>query len=510
MSLIRIQVPEGLLILGPSAEFPEVLKKADDKVTRQRLLRTLTRNITAMQSLRRNWRALFHGTDPARLSDAELASGLTKAIQARKLAAVFLSARSPAVELASFSARGRYMYLTFGDTVWLIGKPGHMPPTLQRLAARQDVEKQLTEMLRRPDTRWQITSQADQILAEAIAHAPADRVVRTIGLMVGTNQLAVYAAHHPADKKQIAQAAPPPPDIAKMSVYDKVLASLKASIKYMPGEVGKAVLTMLAFEAAEFVGGLVALGLAQLVPGANAAIDGVVLAIMIGLLGWSAFSAMELLCEFVGLAVTADSPEDIEQAGRDFAALVAMIGLVKFASMKQKMIEARGAGKTATVAEAESSSSGGNRNSRAPDREARMAEPKPSETALPKRKPFHRQDLDPKWYDAESGELKWPEQYGKPGTYENTTLKPGTTLDRYGGPGGNFTSPPGTPFGERALPYDISKMPYKKYEVLREIPVEKSEIAPWFDEPGGGVQYKTEQTIQQLLDADPPFLKEIP
>lgn len=35
---------------------------------------------------------------------------------------------------------------------------------------------------------------------------------------------------------------------------------------------------------------------------------------------------------------------------------------------------------------------------------------------------------------------------------------------------------------------DFSK--YNKYVVAREMPVRKGKIAPWFDQPGGGIQYQ--------------------
>ena len=55
-------------------------------------------------------------------------------------------------------------------------------------------------------------------------------------------------------------------------------------------------------------------------------------------------------------------------------------------------------------------------------------------------------------------------------------------------------------YGARALPYDKNKMPYHRYEVLKPFPVKVGKAAWWFDEPGGAVQYKTEKTVQQLID----------
>lgn len=128
----------------------------------------------------------------------------------------------------------------------------------------------------------------------------------------------------------------------------------------------------------------------------------------------------------------------------------------------------------------------------------------------PKRLPHHRPDLDEKWYDPNTGDLKWPPDSGfEPGTKTPGTLTKGTVIDRYGGPNGNFTSPNGASFDSRALPYDPNKMPYHQYEVLRDIPVDQGKAAAWFDQPGGATQYVTKGTIQDLLDANPPYLRRV-
>jgi hypothetical protein len=43
-------------------------------------------------------------------------------------------------------------------------------------------------------------------------------------------------------------------------------------------------------------------------------------------------------------------------------------------------------------------------------------------------------------------------------------------------------------------------MDYYRYEVLKALVVRSGTIAPWFDQPGGGIQYKTEKSVQQLID----------
>lgn len=40
-----------------------------------------------------------------------------------------------------------------------------------------------------------------------------------------------------------------------------------------------------------------------------------------------------------------------------------------------------------------------------------------------------------------------------------------------------------------AVPPGTDMKPYSVFEVIEPIKVKAGEIAPWFDEPGGGIQY---------------------
>jgi hypothetical protein len=91
-------------------------------------------------------------------------------------------------------------------------------------------------------------------------------------------------------------------------------------------------------------------------------------------------------------------------------------------------------------------------------------------------------------------------------------LEAGTVIDRFGYPGGAWLSPEGTPFLERALPPDSATKPYFTYVVEdpTKLPpgwqIEQSVVAPWFDQPGGGVQFRIiapegeRPSVQTLLD----------
>ena len=92
---------------------------------------------------------------------------------------------------------------------------------------------------------------------------------------------------------------------------------------------------------------------------------------------------------------------------------------------------------------------------------------------------------------------------------ESATLKPGDVISRYGNSTGKFASPDGTPFSARSLPPDTNINNFHRYRVLRDIPVESGLVSPWFNQPGGGIQYKFSQSIQYYLSGSDPYLEEL-
>ncbi|MEC3907481.1 TNT domain-containing protein [Tamlana sp. 2201CG12-4] len=110
-----------------------------------------------------------------------------------------------------------------------------------------------------------------------------------------------------------------------------------------------------------------------------------------------------------------------------------------------------------------------------------------------------------RWTD-EAGNIKWPPNNGFKGAIQNINLPVGLRIDRYGKPTGKFTSPTGTPRGQRTLAPGTTEE-LSSYRVIQPIPAKAGEVAPWFDEVGGGTQYQFENSIQWLLDND--FLEKI-
>ena len=85
------------------------------------------------------------------------------------------------------------------------------------------------------------------------------------------------------------------------------------------------------------------------------------------------------------------------------------------------------------------------------------------------------------------------------GEYKESVILPGTRINRIGSnPTGRYFSPAGATFGEKALPPFMKLQPDSDYISLKEIPIREGLVAPWFDEPGMGIQYYTYLPMREL------------
>jgi hypothetical protein len=94
----------------------------------------------------------------------------------------------------------------------------------------------------------------------------------------------------------------------------------------------------------------------------------------------------------------------------------------------------------------------------------------------------------------------WPPNRGFDGPPTTTTLPAGARIDRYGYDGGTFVSPQGVPSPKRALAPGTTDKPYSVFEVVNPLEVKAGKIAPWFNQPGGGMQYELGKSIKELLE----------
>ncbi|MFJ8473436.1 TNT domain-containing protein [Kitasatospora sp. NPDC094011] len=81
------------------------------------------------------------------------------------------------------------------------------------------------------------------------------------------------------------------------------------------------------------------------------------------------------------------------------------------------------------------------------------------------------------------------------------TLYPNQNIDRYGSEYGAFLAPEGLPYANRAIPpQSLDGTPaagcnYHDYKVVKPFTVHAGPIAPWFNQPGWGLQYQLDATL---------------
>ena len=91
---------------------------------------------------------------------------------------------------------------------------------------------------------------------------------------------------------------------------------------------------------------------------------------------------------------------------------------------------------------------------------------------------------------------------------ETITMQPGEQFDRIRGTTGVFGAEPGTSLPQRSLPPTNPGIPLRIYEVQKPITgVLKGITAPFYNQPGGGVQYKFPSSIEKMLNDG--FIKEL-
>ncbi|KAL8991586.1 MAG: hypothetical protein Q9169_007830 [Polycauliona sp. 2 TL-2023] len=115
-------------------------------------------------------------------------------------------------------------------------------------------------------------------------------------------------------------------------------------------------------------------------------------------------------------------------------------------------------------------------------------------------------DFLDKWTNSTTGYYQYPPKDGfllnsdgEP-IQGNFTLTVGMQVDRFGKEGGKYIAAADAPFDQRALPPDalntdpeLPEYPinYRIYNVIKEFEVLGGPIAPWFGQPGYGVQFFT-------------------
>jgi hypothetical protein len=104
--------------------------------------------------------------------------------------------------------------------------------------------------------------------------------------------------------------------------------------------------------------------------------------------------------------------------------------------------------------------------------------------------------------ETEAG-VAWPLNRGfVAGEGGQASVLPGQVLDRYGGTGGSFLSPAGTPAAARSLAPGVELRPLNSYQVVKPFEAGAGRAAPAFGQPGLGLQFDLGQTtVQDLINS---------
>lgn len=113
------------------------------------------------------------------------------------------------------------------------------------------------------------------------------------------------------------------------------------------------------------------------------------------------------------------------------------------------------------------------------------------------------------WRTADGKDWKWPGNDGFDGPKKIVKLKAGAHVDRFGQPTGTFLAPTDVSYAARAVPpSNLRTYPggavcnYHVYKVGKPFGVYEGAIAPWFGQPGKGLQIKLDQAADPTLPKD--------
>ena len=93
----------------------------------------------------------------------------------------------------------------------------------------------------------------------------------------------------------------------------------------------------------------------------------------------------------------------------------------------------------------------------------------------------------------------YPPNNGFLGQPSTEMLQPGTSVERWGYPGGKYLAPAGSNPWSLSLPPGSTSLPYNKYTVLKPFSVTSGPAAPWFGQLGGGMQYLSPKSVGWLI-----------
>lgn len=303
--------------------------------------------------------------------------------------------------------------------------------------------------------------------------------------------------------------------VTQWTLEDRIAEVLRRTISKLPKAIGATLLSLVSKENIEIAAGMAAVGAAANLTPYGWVVDAIVVGIAFGLGGVAAVHALGDLFDCCRRIVNAKSLQDLDFAADALARAIVAFGAVGFMVILHRFATRRSGGVAGpNAAETEQVMSPSElraarserlkARAKAHQENARAQETLPEEVTLPKEVQRMPQAFQDEYLEARAngwkhpdGSTWYPPNNGAVGTPVRTGLEAGAKIDRFGAETGSYTSPAGQSLESRALPKvdpNTSAGKCREYVVTprgkKYLMVEKAEIAPWFDQPGGGTQYR--------------------
>ncbi len=494
MKLIEIETPDGKLLIGRPAAFPAMLQLADDRQRAHIALRTIWARAEQAAMVRRSWHRLFPGMVLSHHSDRTLGRMIETALRGGQLHAMFVRHPRRALENAAPTPdRNKVMHIELPGKTVLLAQPGRMP---LQVAGESASSEKVAPMLRAISAKNPavnaIGQQAGRVLSSQLAGGPRAALGQQLARQLEGGQIKAVLLDKPLLIQRAAVLPSAPDPISRMSAKDKIYEAMERSYALCSSDLQAALKKLREpRNLAMVIGFMLVLTGLQLIPGVDVVVDFGMLIWLLYTVGTRSVTGVKELVKAVNAAVGAKDERELNQAARHFADSFEALGEAGISALLAFLQGLRLAGRFAKAGEAEESAAAGAKKGGSskpvpgrslPPEVARMPKSFQQEYEAAKAAGWKKPDGSP-WYPPNNGGVGEPKLTG---------LDKGAMLDRFGSDKGSFTSAAGEAFEKRALPGTPGAL--NQYEVTARgadrILVEKSEIAPWFDQPGGGTQYR--------------------
>lgn len=327
---------------------------------------------------------------------------------------------------------------------------------------------------------------------QLIQHVDYGVARRTLAVMLIARDQSNFVAR-PAEKPRLIQ----PESVADWTASEKIVAALRASGGHLGGEMRRMIEELI-----DPVNVAVTVGLILALVAANAMGWGVIADAVLVIFAYAAagIAGIKAIGQFIETTIDvidARSAGEIDQAGKEYAHAFRVLGTAFLARFLGKA-KAKRAGASERAPRGGSAKPAAKPSAKpqqkpSPTKPARDPIVEASVAKMPAAWQAEYRAAEAAGWKKPDGTTWWPPNNGGIGTPLQTKLPEGFKLDRYGDEAGSYLSGAGDSIASRAMK-ELPKGAANIYEVTargaKRLVVEKSEIAPWFGQAGGGTQYR--------------------